>query len=81
MDGELMNIQEHLFKHKAVPTDLVTADVATYVLYLDNMDRNWHVVALLVLLYSFDSWKALLVGSIGLHDKELKAVFSFTPAV
>ncbi len=65
-----MNTQEHLFELEST-SDLVTANVATYVVYPDETAGNWRVQAVPVSPESFDSRKALPEEWRGLRDEEL----------
>jgi len=64
-------MQEHLFELESTPTDLVAANVATYIVYPDETAGNWRVQAVPVSSYSFDSRKALPEEWRGLRDEEL----------
>ena len=66
-----MDMQEHLFELESTPTDLVTANVVTYVVYPDETAGNWRVQAVPVSPYSFDSRKALPEQWRGHRDEEL----------
>lgn len=62
--------KEHLFELEST-SDLVTANVATYVVYPDETAGNWRVQAVPVSPESFDSRKALPEEWRGLRDEEL----------
>lgn len=66
--------QEHLFELESDQNTAIEANKAIYVVYPDEIAKNWRVQAVPVSPESFESRKALPEAWRGLRDEELSRV-------